>query len=343
VASGVPRDLKRRLILSAVMLAAILAVGTAVYRVIGGAGTSLIDAFYMTFITIATIGYGEIVDLAHSPIGRVFTVLVSVAGIGTLTYLIMTLTAMFVEGHLNEVFRRRRMEKHIGDYRDHFIVCGVDGAGLHVVNELQSTRRKVVVVDSDRARIDKVRERHVDLMFIEGDPTDDDTLLRAGLERAQGVFATTGDDNQNLVIAFTARQLNPEARVVVSCSDLRNTDKMKKVGVDAVVSPTYIGGLRMASEMIRPTVVSFLDVMMSRREEPLRVEEVTVPEGFAARPLSELQLTEYRQLLLLAVRREDEWVYNPPRDSVVGPGEKLVIMTTPDERQQLERALQSAV
>lgn len=338
---GIPRDLQRRLILTALLLAAILATGTAVYRVIGGPGTSFVDAFYMTFITIATIGYGEVVDLSHSPVGRMFTVLVSVAGIGTLTYLIMTLTAMFVEGHLNEAFRRRRMEKSIDELRDHFIVCGVGGAGSYVVNELHSTRRPLVVVDTDRTRIEKVREQLADLVYLEGDPTDDDTLRRAGIDRAQGVFAATDDDNQNLVIAFTARHLNPRARVVVSCVDLRNTDKMKKVGADAVVSPTFIGGLRMASEMIRPTVVSFLDVMMSRREEPLRVEEVTVPEGFASRPLAELHLSEYRQLLLLAVRSEGAWIYNPPRDSLVGPGQKLVIMTTPDERQQLERALRA--
>jgi voltage-gated potassium channel len=336
---AIPSETRRRLLLAAAGLAATLGVGTAGYRLIGGPEASLVDCFYMTFITVATIGFGEIIDLSHSPAGRLFTVFLSLAGVGTMTYLLLTITGFVIEGQINAVFRRKRMEKLIAKFRGHFIVCGVEGAGQHILNELHKTKRPFVVVDGQRAQLDRLRESFADLAFIEGDPTDNATLLKAGVENAAGLFAVTADDNLNLVVSLTAKQLNPKARVVVSCQELRNAEKMRKAGADAVVSPTFIGGLRMASEMIRPAVVSFLDVMMSRKEEPLRVEEVVVSEAFAGRAIETLDLRQYRHLLLRAVRSHEDWVYNPPRDYLMKPGDTLIIMTTPEERQQLESDL----
>jgi voltage-gated potassium channel len=338
----IPREVRRRLAWSGFGFLTILLVGTIGYRIVGGPETSFVDAFYMTFITVATIGYGEVVDMTHHPLGRIFTVFISLAGIGTMTYLIMTLTAFVVEGQINAAFRRRRMEKVIEKFRDHFIVCGVEGTAQHILNELRATNRPFVVVDPDRAMLEKLASTFAHVAFIEGDPTDNETLQTAGLLQAKGLFAVTADDNQNLVVCLTAKQINPNVRAVVSCQELRNADKMRKAGADAVVSPTYIGGLRMASEMIRPTVVSFLDTMMSRKEEPLRVEEVTIPAGFEPRALEELDLKRYGNLLLLAVKSKSTWVYNPPPKTVVSPGEALVIMTTPEERVQLQRALAAA-
>lgn len=339
----IPRDVRRKLGWSGLGLLAVLAIGTLGYKVVGGSEASLVDCFYMTFITVATIGYGEVIDLSHSPGGRMFTVFVSLAGAGVLTYLVMTLTAFIVEGQINAAFRRRRMEKVIERFREHFIVCGAEGAALTIFNELRTTNRPFVVVDPDRGQLEKMSAIYANVAFIEGDATDNETLQAAGVAQARGLFAVTADDNQNLVVCLTAKQLNPRIRVVVSCQELRNADKMRKAGADSVVSPTYIGGLRMASEMIRPTVVSFLDTMMSRKEEPLRVEEVVVPEGLAPRSVADLDLGRFRRSLLLAVKSKAGWSYNPSRETLVSPGEALVIMTTPDERQQIEAALLSLV
>jgi voltage-gated potassium channel len=339
----IPRDVRRKLGWSGLGLLGVLTIGTVGYRIVGGPAATLVDCFYMTFITVATIGYGEVIDLSHSPAGRLFTVFVSLAGAGVLTYLVMTLTAFIVEGQINAAFRRRRMEKVIERFREHFIVCGAEGAALTIFNELRTTNRPFVVVDPDRGQLEKMAAVYANVAFIEGDATDNETLQSAGVAQARGLFAVTADDNQNLVVCLTAKQLNPRIRVVVSCQELRNADKMRKAGADSVVSPTYIGGLRMASEMIRPTVVSFLDTMMSRKEEPLRVEEVVVPEGLAPRTVADLDLGRFRRSLLLAVKSKAGWSYNPAREAVVSPGEALVIMTTPDERQQIETALLALV
>lgn len=339
MAESLHAKIRRKALIAGGLLALVLAVGTAAYRHIGGERTTWLDSLYMVVITIATIGYGEIVDLSHSPGGRVFTMFLSFAGIGIMTYIMMSLTAFIVEGELNEAFRRRKMEKRIEKLREHYIVCGADGVGTHVARELAATRRAYVVVDADREKIERFHGQGEGPPFVVGDATDNETLRRAGIDRARGVFAVTGDDNVNMVVSLSARQLNPRVRVVARCEEARNSEKMQRAGADSAVSPTRIGGLRMASEMLRPAVVGFLDVMLRREDERLRIEELAVPAPVVGRPLAALELQRFAKLLLLAVRHVEGWTYNPPRDYVMQAGDTLVFMGSPEERVELERVL----
>ncbi|MBI2862739.1 MAG: potassium channel protein [Chloroflexi bacterium] len=335
------RQMYRRFIWAGGMLLAISLIGTLGYWLIGGRQYSLLDALYMTFITVATIGYGEIIDLSSSPVGRIFTMLIAISGIGVLAYSMTNLTALIVEGELTDSFRRRAMEKKASKYKDHYIICGIGAVGFHIVNELYDTQRPHVIVDIDRQNIDKTLQVLSAETFIEGDATDGETLLKAGIENAEGLFAVTGDDNENLVITLTAKQLNPKVKVVARCNELRNGEKMKKAGADALVPLNLIGGLRMASEMVRPTVVSFLDTMMRDRKKNLRIEEIRVPDKFVGEPISSLNLKEHPHVLLLAVRVGGDWVYSPSDHWVIGPESTLVFMTTREERQDLERIFKS--
>lgn len=315
----------------------IISLGTIGYWFIGGKHYSLVDCFYMTVITIATIGFNEVIDLSENPLGRIFTIFIALSGIGVFTYILSNFTAFIVEGELNETFRRRKMEKIIKKLRNHYIVCGVEGVGIHIINELHDTKRDFVIIDLEKAKIEKVLHDFKDLIYIVGDPTDNETLIRAGIREAKGLFASSNDDNQNLIVSLTAKQLNPKLRVIASCNDVKNIEKIKKAGADSVVSPTYIGGLRMASEMVRPTVVSFLNIMMRDREKNLRVEEVEVPENFAGKTISDLNLKKHPNILLLAVRTIDDWIFNPPDNYSVKKGNFLIFMTTPEERFELEK------
>jgi voltage-gated potassium channel len=211
--------------------------------------------------------------------------------------------------------------------------------GCYIANELHAIKRPHVIVDVNKKNVESNLESFHDEVFIEGDATDSDTLLRAGVEKAAGLFAVTGDDNQNLVVTLTAKQLNPGLRVVARCNHIRNTEKMKKVGADAVVSPSAIGGLRMASEMVRPTAVSFLDTMLRDREKNMRVEELPVPGSFAGRPISALNLKRFSHALLLAVRTGENWIYNPSESCVIDRENTLVFMTTPEGRDELAEFL----
>ena len=329
----------RKFIWVGAILLAIILIGTVGYWFIGGRQYSFVDALYMTIITISTIGFGEIIDLSGNVVGRVFTIFIAISGVGVLLYFVTNLTALVVEGELKESFRRRRMEKTAGNARDHYIVCGVGSVGLHIVSELHATKRPLVIVDTDKKNIERCLELSKDEVFIEGDATNSDTLLKAGIEKASGLFAVTGDDNQNLVISLTAKQLNPNLKVVARCNEIKNSQKMRKAGADAIVSPTSIGGLRMASEMVRPTAVSFLDTMLRDRRMNLRIEELPVPRLFAGKSLSVLNLHRHANTLLLAVKTGEDWVYKPSENYVITPESTLVFMTTPEGREELARLL----
>jgi voltage-gated potassium channel len=332
---SMPSGIYRRFVWGAVILLAIVLIGTVGYWFIGGRQYSFVDTLYMTVITITTIGFEEVIDLSGNVGGRIFTIFIAISGIGIMAYIITNITALVVEGELTDSFRRRRMEKIAGNYRGHYIVCGCGSVGCYIVNELHATRRPHVIVDVNKKDTESSLESFRDEVFIEGDATDGNTLLRAGVEKAAGLFAVTGDDNQNLVLSLTAKQLNPRLRVVARCNDIRNIEKMKKAGADAVVSPSAIGGLRMASEMVRPTVVSFLDTMLRDREKNLRVEELPVPESFVGRPISALNLKRFSHALLLAVKTGETWVYNPSESCVIDKENTLVFMTTPEGRNEL--------
>ena len=327
---------RRRLIWGGALIVAILVIGTVGYWLIGERQYSLLDTLYMTVITIATIGYYEIIDLTHNPGGRIFTMVIAFSGIGTFAYILTNFTALMVEGELTKSFRRRKMEKIVENLQDHYIVCGIGRVGLHIVNELYTTGRPHVIVDINKHNIESALETFKDGVFVEGDATDNSILLRAGIEKARGIFAVTEDDNHNLVISLTAKQLKPDVRVVARCSEVKNSEKMQRAGADAVVSPNYIGGLRMASEMIRPTTVSFLDTMLRDKKVNLRVEEVAVPGPFIGKTISSLNLKRHPNLLLLAIRTKEGWIYNPADNCIIGQGSILVFMATPEVRYELE-------
>jgi voltage-gated potassium channel len=332
----VSAGVRKKFILAGALIVTILVIGTFGYWLVGERQYSLLDALYMTVITIATIGYREVIDVANNPVGKVFTIFIALFGIGTLAYILTNFTALMVEGELTKSFRRRKMEKMIQNFQNHYIVCGIGEVGFHIVNELHATRRPHVMVDMDKCNIESTLETFKDGVFIEGDATDNSILLKAGIKKAKGIFAVTRDDNHNLVISLTAKQLKPDIRVVARCNEVKNSEKMKRAGADAVVSPTYIGGLRMASEMIRPTAVSFLDTMLRDKEVNLRVEEVSVPDPFIGKVISSLNLRRHPNLLLLAVKTQEGWIYNPADDCTIGQGSTLVFMATPEARYELE-------
>ncbi|MFC2072543.1 potassium channel family protein [Chloroflexota bacterium] len=336
---AMPSRVRKRFIWCGAFLLAIVLIGTVGYWFIGERQYSFVDTLYMTVITITTIGFTEVIDLSGNSGGRAFTIFIAISGIGMLTYVATNLVGLVVEGELTESFRRRRMEKIVNNYRDHFIVCGFGVIGSYIADELHSTRRPCVIVDGDKAVVEKALQSLPDHIVLEGDATNSDTLIKAGIERARGLFAVTGNDNQNLVISLTAKQVNPRVRVVARCNEVRNDEKIRRAGADAVVSPGFIGGVRMTSEMIRPTVVSFLDMMLRERDKNLLVEEISLPEAFVGKAISALDLKRHPQTIILALKTKDGWLYNPPRDYVIQIADMLVYISTPEGKDELERFL----
>lgn len=312
-------------------------VGTLGYMYIGRPSSTWIDSFYMTFITVATIGFGETVDLSNHPMGRLFTVFIAVIGIGTMSYLFSSLVALLLESDLNAALRKKRMDKAIAKLAGHYIVCGIGRVGTNVANELIKTKRPLVVIESDRAALDRWLEHHPQTPYLHDDAADDDALRTAGVMAAAGVFAVTGDDSHNLMVSLSVKLLNPKARVVARLHDIRNAKKARRAGADEIVSPDFTGGMRITSAMVRPHVVNFMDQMLLT-DDGLRVEEVIVPADFAATSVAEL-VPKSRDYILMATHEHGKWVFNPADDHVIKPGAALVLMASPDGRAHVEKLL----
>ncbi|MBK6574660.1 MAG: NAD-binding protein [Sandaracinaceae bacterium] len=212
---------------------------------------------------------------------RLITLALIVAGSGTLLYFISNLTALIVEGDLQGLLRRRRMERAIEHLQNHVIVCGIGTTGRHIVRELSTAGTRFVVVDTNRERIEEMVE-HMDgeLLYILGDATDDAVMERAGITQCHGIIAALSDDRSNLFVTISARALNKTARIVAKAVEASTERKLYRAGADSVVSPNYIGGMRLANEMIRPKTVEFLDrILQDRDGNQLRIEEIAIPEG----------------------------------------------------------------
>ena len=325
------------LVIGAALLVLVHIVGTLGYYYLGRPNASWIDSFYMTFITVATIGFGETVDLSRHPMGRLFTVFIAVLGIGTMSYVFSTVVALLVDSDLNAHRRRRRMEKEIAKLSGHYIVCGIGRVGSNVAKELVNTKRCFVVIESERPSLDAWLEHNPNTLYVHDDAADDNALQLAGVMGASGVFAVTGDDSHNLMIAMSVKMLNPKVRVVVRLHDVRNTKKARHAGADEIVSPDFTGGMRIASAMVRPHAVNFMDQML-RSEGGLRVEEIVLPADMAPVALARL-LPRSRRYMLMAAYENGNWTFNPPDDFPAGAGVTLVLMADPDGRALAEEMI----
>ncbi len=332
----------RRVLTPIAVLFAIYLVGIVGYKMIGGAGHSWLDALYMTTITLTTTGYREVIDITQHPAAMVFTIVLLLFGATAVVMTGSMITAYVVEGDLTAGFRRRRMQKRIDTMRAHTIVCGAGQTGTAVVRELVATDRPIVAIEGNAERAAVFERLFPDVPVLVGDCTDDEVLTQAGIVNASGVVVCTDDDKVALVTTLLARQMNTKARLVARAADDRAAARLRQSGADSTVSPGKIGGMRMASELLRPSVVTFLDQMLRDENRNLRIEEVHVDQGSALdrRQVDALHLHEYGTgLLLLALRtRNGEYVFNPPAATAINGGCHLIVMGDPASVTRLQAA-----
>ena len=319
------------------LLVAVLG-GTTGYWLIGGGRWEWFDCMYMTVITLTTVGYGETLEgMDQVPHARAFTILQLIFGTGVLVYFASTITAFIVEGDLKNILKAKRLKKRIQRMKDHIILCGVGNTGQHILRELIATRTSVVAIDVDERELRDVASANPDANFsyVVGDATDDDVLSQAGLATARGLAAALSSDKDNLYLVVSARQTNPGARIVARCAELSHVDKLKKAGADSVVSPNFIGGMRIVAEMLRPSVVRFLDEMLRDKSAAYRIEEVEVVAGgrLDGVTLADARVREQFGMSVMAVKLSagTPWLYNPDGDTRLKAGAVLVVLGTPDQ------------
>jgi len=323
-------EVNRRVFIAAAVIFVVILWGSLGYYFIGHGTWSFLDCTWMTVISVTTVGFGELPGMDHMPGARLFTIFMVLVGFCAGGFALSTLTALIVEGDLARFRRKKKMRKLIDALVGHTIVCGAGSTGRHVIEELVATNTPFVAVDTDEARLHELVKRHpgVTLPYVVGDATADFVLREAGIERAKGLVAALREDKDNLFAVITARAANPKARIVARSGDLRVFELMRKAGANAVVSPNFIGGMRLASELLRPNVVEFLDEMIRDRDMNLRIEEVDIPAGsaFAGKMLRESRIRDVTDALVLAIREHGRFHYNPGPDTVLAAGDTLVLL-----------------
>lgn len=303
---------------------------------------SLFDCFYMSTITLTTVGFGEVLESMDTFVAaRVYTMLVLVFGTGFLVYAASAGTAFIVEGELKHLLEKRRMTKRIEHLTGHYIICGAGGStGLYVVRELIDTGKTFVVVEKDQERLDRLRQMGC-TYIVEGDATDDETLVAAGITRAAGLGCCLHDDKSNLYLTVTARQLNSEIRIVAQNQEMGARPKMVKAGANSAVSPNRIGGLRLVSELIRPSVTTFLDTMLRDTKRNIRFAEVTVgaESELVGLTLAEAAIERNPGLPVLALRSRDDadFTFEPEPTIRLEAGYVIIVIGSRERVEALER------
>jgi voltage-gated potassium channel len=325
-------SIRKRLYILLALIFLIIMTGSSGYYIIFNAKPRFLDCIYMTVVSLTTVGYGEVLQITGNPKAQIFTMFLITFGMGIILYGISSLTALLLEGELTGIFRKNKMAKQIDKLNNHYIVCGGGETGSGVIAELFKNNEMVVLIETDGERIDRCKSIG-DLLYIRGDATDDENLIMAGIDRAAGIVISLPSDKDTLYVTMTARMLNKKSRSISRITNPHLEPKLKRAGANAVVCPNAIGALRMASEMIRPAAVDFLDRML-RSSGNLRIHELTVSENspFNHKEIRECALKERYGLLILGAKENvGEIEFNPPPNRVLTAGTTLIVMGAVEE------------
>ncbi|PKL36218.1 MAG: potassium channel protein [Spirochaetae bacterium HGW-Spirochaetae-1] len=313
----------RKLRIALTLLGATIAIGTMGYHVIEG--MTVFEAFYMTIITISSVGFQEVRPLTVA--GRIITIFVIVTGITIAGYTLGTILRMFIEGELRKTFGRRKVEKKIAELTNHYIICGYGRIGKLIVKELDARNMDHIVIENDAQSIE---ELEVDgYLYLPMDATADETLVKAGIQRAKAIVTAVKSDSDNVFITLTARGLNPNIFILARSSEEKNEMKLRRAGASRVVSPYLIGGKRMAQVLIKPTVVDFIDIAIMESHLGLQMEEAVVRPGshLVGKNLVQSNLRkDYGVIIVLIKKHSGEMIFNPLPVEVLEENDVIVMM-----------------
>ncbi|MDD5558053.1 potassium channel protein [Candidatus Methylomirabilis sp.] len=326
-----------RLGVAGLFLAAVVIIGIAGYHFLEG--YTWLEAFYMTIITISTVGFREVRPL--SPAGMIFTIGLLFAGLGVVLYTAGTVTAKIVEGEFQQFFGRKRMEKRIAALAKHYLVCGYGRIGEVVCRELASKPVPFVVIERKEERVRKVEE--AGHLLLKGDATDEKALLAAGVMKAKGLFATLPVDADNVFVILTAKDLNPSIFVVARAETERSERTLAHAGADKVISPYAMGGHRMAQAALRPAVVDIIELATHYQSLELQLEEIVVPAGSPCEgvTLRDSGLCQEPGAIVVAIKRASGgMIFNPSTDEKIEAGDHLVALGEAIRLRGLERRVE---
>ena len=323
---------RREIMLASLVLAAVLAVGTVGYHLVEG--WTLLDGLYMTFITLTTIGFTEVHTLSDA--GRIFTVVVAIAGIGLVAFIATRSAQLLVTGpNLRETHLKRRLRQ----MQDHYILCGHGRIGRRMAADLKRADYPFVVVDHKEEAVQDLDADHIP--WVVGEAEEEDTLQRAGIDRARGLILTLPEDSANIFVTLVARDLNPDVFILARTSDVKNQRRLLHAGADKVIAPDEVGADRMAQVILKPNVDRFMELILQTGMLGLNMEEVTVQEdsGLAGKTLAESNFRQQFDAVVVAILEadSDEMRFNPSPTYRIEPGDVLIVLGNREMINRLRR------
>jgi len=320
---------KRKFALIIFFLFAILVTGIVGYMIL--LNVDFIDALYMTVITISTVGYGEVGKMTNA--SKLFSIFIIFSGLSTVGYGVTSLVSLFFEGELKTAWRKKRMEAKIQELKNHYIVCGAEDVGRTVIKSLKENAGNFVVIEENEKRVEELEQMGV--LTILGNAAHEEILQKAGIMHAKGIVCTLPTDSENVFTVLTIRQMNDDIYIVSKAVEPATHNKLLKAGANKTISPNEIGGQRIASLLIRPSVISFLDVITRAGDITLDLEEVVIlpDSGIAGKKLSEAKIPEQTGLIILALKRKDDtkFKFNPGSGEVLNNGDTMVVLGTNEQ------------
>ena len=326
----------RHLAISIVLSLLILVTGTAGYMIIED--WRFLDAFYMTIITISTVGYREVNQVGDA--GRLFTIFLVLIGVGFTFYVMAAVVQFMVEGRVRIIMGRRRLDKQIDRLKDHYIVCGYGRIGRVLCRNLQRTPHDLVVIDKNPDLVPAMDEDGV--LYVNGDAADEVNLLKAGITRARGLVAALGTDADNVFLVLSARQLAPELNITARATREGVKNKLHAAGANSVESPYEMGAAGMAHRIMRPTVTNFLDLAFAHSRKDIQMEEIPVSEnsGLTNIPLKDSGIRQDFNLIIIAIKKPDgTMLFNPSFEAAFRPDDTVIAVGEEENLQKLEKIL----
>ena len=327
----------KKYLASTALLIAILILGTLGYIIIED--LSLIDAIYMTVISITTVGFGEVIPLSQA--GKYFTIFLIFGGVGLFLFVVSLITQAMVEGGLQTFLGRRHMEKKLAVLKDHYVVCGFGRIGKVISKILHENKRTFVIIENNPEEIRTIEE--LGYLVLSGDSTSDDILNMANIKEAKALIAVTSSDADNVYVILSARVLKPDIYILARSSGKKGAEsKLLRAGANKVFSPYEIGARRMAQSLVRPTVIDFIDLTVHDGELGLRLEELRVSANASIinKSLMQSGIRSEFDLIVVAIKREKgEMLFNPSPNTEILAGDILVVLGEHMNIQGLEKIL----
>jgi len=329
-------DHLKQSIISIALFIALLAIGSWGYMAIEG--WDFFDALYMTVITIATVGYGEVHIV--SPAGRMFTLVLIFLGVGFFLYVVGNFIQFLVEGRIRYVLGRRKLDRQINKLKNHYIICGYGRMGRALARFLIQRYLDVVVIEQNQARTSVMDEDGI--LYLVGAATDESLLIRAGIERARGLITVVGSDADNVFLVLLARQMNPDIFIVARAVMNSAKRTLTAAGATKVVSPYDLGARRMAHAILRPTVIEFLEMAFADENVDVEVEELTIKPNspVVRRTLYESEIRSKFGVMIISIKKRDgHMVFNPDADTLLESEDTLVVVGGAANIKGLEKLL----